>query len=61
MLEHPLITRLRATGVSEDMKRARYCCWDCGCGVYAGDGYYCVAGNIYCEGCIKSYREEVTV
>lgn len=59
MLEHPIITRLRATGMAEAPRRGARCCCDCGGGLYSGDGYYPVAGQIFCESCMKLRREEV--
>lgn len=59
MLEHPAITRILATGVNEPLHRAAKICQSCGGGLYPGDGYYRVAGEVYCESCMKSYREEV--
>ncbi len=59
MLEHPIITRLRATGQYEPARRGGRVCCDCGGALGGGDGYYCVAGLLFCEGCIKLRREEV--
>ncbi len=57
MLEHPVITRLRATGHHEPRAVCRCC--DCGGGLRSGDGYYGVAGEIFCESCMQLRREEV--
>ena len=59
MLEHPVITRLRATGQYDSPRRGGRVCCDCGGALYGGDSYYCVAGEVYCAGCMKLRREEV--
>jgi hypothetical protein len=59
MLEHPVITRLLATGSQELARRGGRVCCDCGGSLLGGDSYYCVAGLVFCEGCMKLRREEV--
>ena len=58
MLEHPVITRLLATGQPQRTRRWDRICCDCGGAVMQGS-YYRVAGGIFCEGCMKLRREEV--
>lgn len=56
--DHPVVTRLLETGSAEPLGWRLACC-GCGCGLYDGDVYYPVAGEIYCHGCMQSLRREV--
>ena len=61
MLQHPAITRLRATGCAAPVAlRALRCCL-CGGALEAGDSYYPIAGEIFCPECLEERRREVTI
>ena len=37
-----------------------YWCEKCNAGIYGGDAYYDIEGEIICENCIGKYKHEVT-